>query len=301
MTILVTGASGGLGRAFIPLLKARYNERIVGTERTISSDQEDVVHCDFTNAGDVRQLISATKPRIVFHFVGSFTGTFNTDFLVNVHSAQHLFESVEAEGLSTRIVVTGSAAEYGAVALADNPIREDFQGRPVSIYGLTKAMQTDVALFYAKTRNLDIVVARIFNLAIEGLSPRLFFGRATSMISSYKRGEINHLEFGNLEAKRDYVGITQATAQLLAIAESGARGEIYNVGSGIAQSMRNILRDLLAAEGIPNVNVVEENKAIVKSKGFDVPVIYADITKVSGLLNRESTPRGGNDGLVSAD
>jgi nucleoside-diphosphate-sugar epimerase len=291
MTILVTGAGGGLGKAFIPLLKSKYKEKIVGTVRTLSGDKEDAVQCDFTNATDVQTLIKAIQPRLIFHFVGSFTGVFKTDLQINALSAQHLFESVEAEQLSTRIVIAGSAAEYGAVTAEDNPIREDFQGQPVSVYGLTKAMQTDIAMFYANTKNLDIVVARIFNLAIEGLSPRLFFGRAKSMISAYKRGEITQLEFGNLDAQRDYIGITEAAVQLIAIAESGARGEIYNVGTGTARSMRSILKDLLIAEGLAKIGVLEASPAIVKNKGLDVPVIYADIDKVTRLLDRENVAR----------
>jgi nucleoside-diphosphate-sugar epimerase len=292
MTILVTGAGGGLGRAFIPLLKAKYKENCIGTVRTLTADSKDAVQCDFTNAQEVRQLIKAIQPRLIFHFVGSFTGVFKTDLQVNTLSAQHLFECIEAERLSTRIVIAGSAAEYGAVAAEDNPIREDFRCRPVSVYGLTKSMQTDIAMFYANAKNLNIVVARIFNLALEGLSPRLFYGRAETLISAYKRGEINQLEFGNLDAQRDYIGIADVAAQLIAIAESGRRGEIYNVGSGIAKSMRSILRDLLIAEGLSQAQVLEANPTIVNNKGIDVPVIYADIKKVSHLLDQANVARG---------
>ena len=60
--------------------------------------------------------------------------------------------------------------------------------------------------------------------------------------------------------------------------------KIYNVGSGIPKSMRLILKDLLKKADVPESAVVESCPAIINSKGFDVSIIYADISKVSKLM-----------------
>ena len=284
MSILVTGASGGFGKVFLPLLKTHYDEEIIGSGRapTIAADY---VRCDFSDEPSVRNLIKSVKPRLVFNLVGSFTGQFEQDFNINTLTAKYLFDSILAEQLSTRVIIFGSAAEYGAVLRSDNPIPEDFPCRPVSVYGLTKVFQTDIAGYYARTKKMDVVVARVFNLATSGLTQRLFFGKAEALIASYKRGEISRIEFGNLDSERDYIELDQAAEQLLAIAEHGISGEIYNVGSGVPRKMRSILRDMLAKAGVSEWPVVESSPEVTAGRGFDVPIIYADISKVTELMN----------------
>jgi len=117
-----------------------------------------------------------------------------------------------------------------------------------------------------------------------GLSPRLFYGRAEALITAYKNNEITKMEFGNLSSERDYIGIEEAVTQLLVVAERGTSGEIYNVGSGVPKSIRSILFEELSKNGIPNNVVIETNSESIGRKGFDVPVIYADISKVVKLM-----------------
>ena len=75
----------------------------------------------------------------------------------------------------------------------------------------------------------------------------------------------------------------KAIEQILLIAELGKSGEIYNVGSGTPKKMRAILQGMVEKEGIPWSSVVESNSEAIGRKGFDVPVIYADISKVLKL------------------
>lgn len=284
MTILVTGASGGFGSAFLPMLRADTEELVIASGKNESTCLS-YMKCDFTDEAAVRKLISSIKPRLIYHLVGSFTGQFEQDFKVNVLSSKYIFDSVLADNLGSRVVLFGSAAEYGAVLASDNPLSESHPCCPVSIYGLTKYFQTDMAQFYFRTKLIDVVVARVFNIAAKGLSERLFYGRAEKLIQRYKAGDVQYLEFGCLGSERDYIELDQLKEQILAVAKYGISGEIYNVGSGIPQKMRTVLDGLLEREGIVNVNVIETSSELIGRKGIDVPVIYADITKVSNLLH----------------
>jgi nucleoside-diphosphate-sugar epimerase len=284
MTILVTGASGGLGKALLPLLRGHYTEPVVGTSRKRIS-ASDYLECDFNDEIAVKNLLKTVRPRIVFHLVGSFTGQFEIDHQINTLSAKTVFDSILSEALATRVIIFGSAAEYGAVAPSDNPISEDHPCLPVSIYGLTKSFQTDLTKFYVRTHKLDLVIARIFNLAISGLSTRLFYGRAESLIQSYKRGEVEELEFGDLNSQRDYISLDEVKNQLITIAEHGVAGEIYNVASGVGIDIRSVLKRILADEGVLECKIIESSSEAVGRKGYDVPSIYADISKVSDLIN----------------
>lgn len=284
MAILVTGATGGFARVFLPQVRDFYHdEAVIGAGRA-KLDEKYYYTCDFTNENAVASLIKTVRPRLIFHLVGSYTGQFEIDFQINTLSSKYIFESLLTEGLSARVVVFGSAAEYGVVMPSDNPIPESYPCRPISVYGLTKLFQTDMATYYARAKGIDIVVARVFNLAVPGLSDRLFYGRAEAMILAYKKGEISQLEFGNLDSERDYIESDAAVNQILAIAERGATGEIYNVGSGVSKKIRSILVDMLEKEGISWGSVAESSSEVIGRKGYDVPIIYADTNKIQQII-----------------
>lgn len=76
----------------------------------------------------------------------------------------------------------------------------------------------------------------------------------------------------------------EASSQLLAVAKHGVAGEIYNVGSGTAVDMRFMLMRMLEAEGVHQCKVVETASESIGRRGYDVPIIYADIRKISALL-----------------
>ena len=113
--------------------------------------------------------IDSVEPDLVLHLAATFANDFDEAYSVNVAATRHLLDKVEQSGRRTRILLVGSAAEYGVVRSDENPIREDRVLAPVSIYGLTKAWQTQLAGLYA-SRGVDVVVARIFNLDGPGLS-----------------------------------------------------------------------------------------------------------------------------------
>lgn len=105
------------------------------------------------------------------------------------------------------------------------------------------------------------------------------------MIQAYKNKQISKVEFGNLSSERDYIGIEDAATQLIAIAERGTLGEVYNVGSGLPKTMRSLLIEMLSKDGISGDVIVEASSESVGRKGFDVPRIYADISKVASIQN----------------
>jgi len=285
MTILVTGASGGFGSVLLPLLRNHYHDTVIGAGRS-NKIADNYIRCDFSDSFAINALIKYIRPDVVYHLAGSFTGEFEIDLQINALSAKHIFDSVISEKLKTRVVVIGSAAEYGSVLVEDNPISESFPCRPVSVYGLTKCYQTELAKFYARTLDIDVVIARIFNLAIDGLSTRLFYGRASAMIDAFKNNKISNMEFGNLGGKRDYIKMDEAFIQLLAVAERGEAGEVYNIGSGISKTIYSILSEMLEKEGISDNVIVESSSVSVGRKGFDVPEIYADTSKVMSIINK---------------
>src|SRR3546814_451581 len=168
----------------------------------------------------------------------------------------------------------------------ENPVAEDRVLRPVSVYGITKAWQTELAYLYAG-RGVDVVVARIFNLLGPHLSERLFVGRLRKQIDEVRRGERRRIEVGSLSASRDYIAIEDAATQLLTIAELGDAGKVYNVGSGLPITMQELLCRELAHNGLTEVAVVEATDS-ADSRRYDVPLIYADVSNVTRSEEQKS-------------
>ena len=284
MNVLVTGATGFVGRHLLTYLAAHLEANLTGLTR-IASDNRAIASCELTDARQVNSIIKSLQPALVFHVAGSFTNDFETDYASNVLAAKNILEACAVHSRDSRIMLMGSAAEYGEVCHQDNPVREERLLNPISVYGWSKAAQSLLAPLYANRYGLAVMVARTFNLSGAGMSERLFTGRVERQIADVLAGKASRISVGALDAKRDYIDIEDACAMYLSIATKGLPGESYNVGSGIAISMRELLRTLLEAHGLDE-SVVDESRDNQPDK--EVSMIYADISKVRVLMRSGS-------------
>ena len=279
-TVLVTGATGALGRAVIAHLRHDHSVRVVAISRTGTGTE---LFVDMRDPTQLAAAMTQTKPDIIFHLAALFAGEYHEMLAVNVEAARQMLELVAQHSPRTRVVLMGSAAEYGVIAPDENPIQENRPLAPVSLYGLTKAWQTQLAGYYAH-RNVQVMVARVFNLDGPGLSDRLFIGRIQRQIAAVLAGEKTTIDIGPLSATRDYLSTDEAAAQIMAIALHGEAGGVYNVASGIPVTMREVLGRYLAAHGL-NMDIVQEKIELTNRVGYDVPVIYADVLRITQLMN----------------
>ncbi|MFM0029588.1 NAD(P)-dependent oxidoreductase [Paraburkholderia madseniana] len=278
-TVLVTGGNGALARSVIAYLQGTVGYRVVVSTRT---GEAPAIKLDVCNAAQVSAQLEAISPDIVLHLAATFVSDFSESYAVNVESTRYLLDAVEKQGSKVRVILAGSAAEYGAVQPFENPVSESRALNPVSTYGLTKAWQTQLASVYA-ARGVDVLVARIFNLEGVGLSDRLFAGRIRNQIDAVSRGQRSTIEVGPLSATRDYLKLDVAAEQIAAISACGRAGEIYHVASGKPVTMRELLERSLAEHGI-DIQVVREAPDLSNRAGYDVPVIYADVTRTAALM-----------------
>lgn len=276
--ILVTGSTGALGRALTKrLLSSPVDVTVFSPKRGRSDDS---LNLEITD--QIYRTVERTRPDLILHLAATFSNDFDTAYAVNVAACKHLLEAVKSSGRYVRVVLVGSAAEYGAVTPEENPINVDRVLRPLSVYGITKAWQTELAYMYANN-GIDVVVARIFNLVGPNLSEKLFVGRLHQQINEIRRGERTMIEVGHLSAIRDYLSIDDAVSQLLAVANMGETGKVYHVASGQPVVMRELLARVLASHGL-DASIVVEGAAFTNRRGYDVPAIYADITQTTALL-----------------
>lgn len=281
MSILVTGTTGGFGSIFVKWLQKNNSEKIwcAGRQHLV---KEDYYSCDLTDAEETKSFIVKLKPRLIFHMAGDYTNTYDLDYSINSLGARNIIEALIDQGIDARVILIGSAAEYGVVTPDENPIKENRVLCPVSVYGLTKAFQTQLGIYFAHNSNIEIVIARMFNLQASGLSERLFVGRVEKQIAAFLRGEIEEITVGNLDSQRDYILVSHAIEQLNMIAEKGQSGEVYHIASGQPIKMRALLHKMILDAKIDPLKI-KENIGSTGRVGYDVPIIYADMTKTNNL------------------
>lgn len=282
-TVLVTGASGALGKAVMAALESRPDYKVVTAGRRPGNG---TVPLDLRNPGEIETVLARIQPDLIMHLAATFSGDFSEACAINVAASQRMLAALETSSIPSRLVLIGSAAEYGAVHADENPILENRVLGPLTVYGLTKAWQTQLASLYAQ-RGVDVVVARVFNLDGPGVAERLFIGRLQKQIMEVVSGSRHEIEVGSLSATRDYLSTVDAAGQIMAIARHGESGNVYHVASGQPITMRDLLLRHLAAHQL-DMSIVRESAMSTTHTGYDVPVIYADISKTMELMKREA-------------
>ena len=283
MSVLVTGSTGAFGSMLVKWLQNNSSEQIWRTGKK-SLKEKGYYSCDLTNAPETKSLIAKLRPQLIFHLAGNYVNTHDLDYSINSLGAKHIIEALIEEDINTRVILIGSAAEYGIVSPNENPIKENRVLCPVTVYGLSKAFQTQLGIYFAQNSNIEILIARMFNLQTPGLSEKLFIGRMEKQISAFLRGEIKEIVAGNLDSQRDYISVDKAIEQLNMIAKKGKSGEVYHIASGQPIKMKELLHKMLLDARIDPSKIKEDIGAIGKID-YDVPVIYADMTKTNKLKN----------------
>lgn len=275
---LVTGASGFLGSHVLKRLQASGYDEIFPVARAKSGQ---IQGCDLCNKNEVRNLLNSIRPTKIFHCAGSFSNDFEQDFKNNALATFHLLQAIDDLDFPCRILLVGSAAEYGIPESETGLIPESQPLKPVSLYGLSKACQTQIMAYFQRISEIDVVMARIFNLDGEGVSPLLFPGHVRTKVKEYLAGEVATIEVGDLSAYRDYLSVDEAADHIISIMENGETGEVYNVGSGLPVQMKEYLKRMLKSHDI-GMNAVNADKGL-ETKSGSVSVVFADLSKLQTL------------------
>lgn len=279
MSILITGASGFSGKHLISLIPG---DKILLSRGIEPSNEKtiEVINCDLLNFENINEIIAEKKPDQIFHLAGSFTNDYQKDYSLNVTTTKNILDSVSELALKSRVLLIGSAAEYGLISKEQCPVNEMSPLRPFNVYGLTKIYQKYLMDYYVNSCSLDIVMARPFNLFGKNISEKLFIGKVYQEIEKVKKGISDEIVLGNLDSERDYIPIEEAVEHYIRIMEHGVKGEIYNVGRGYPTKTGDILKTILKEENVDE-SVVKSNQRDLQKNDSDQ--IYADVSKLKGL------------------
>jgi len=284
---LVTGITGFAGSHLADYLLAHTELELIGVDLRgfpASFPRSDRLHLyqgDLCDLDFVLSSLEEAQPQYLFHLAAqafvplSWEDPWGT-LANNIRGQLNLFQGILRLGLKPRILVVGSADEYGMVRPEELPIGEDTPLRPYNPYAVSKVVQDMLGYQYFASHSLHIVRVRPFN----HIGPRQSAGFVTAafarQIAEAEAGRTPPvIKVGNLETKRDFTDVRDMVAAYYLALSKGEPGEVYNIGSGIARSIREVL-DILLAKSKIELAVQEDPTHLRPS---EVPVVACDSRK----------------------
>jgi GDP-4-dehydro-6-deoxy-D-mannose reductase len=296
LRVLITGITGFAGSHLAEYILAKHPDlEVFGIMRWRSRteniesirSQVELIECDLRDATSVKKLMAHVRPDKIFHlaaqsFVPSSWNAPAESLATNVLGQLNVFEAVRELDIDPWIQIACSSEEYGLVHEDELPIKEDNPLRPLSPYAVSKVGQDYLAYQYFKSFGLKAVRTRGFNHD----GPRrgdVFvssnFAKQLVEVEKGKKEPVIHV--GNLEARRDFSDVRDIVRGYWLSVERCEPGEVYNICSGKAYSIQEVLDRLIELSGA-KVDVQEDPSRLRPS---DVPVLLGDNTKFRNATN----------------
>lgn len=280
MRALITGSSGFIGSRLVSILEAE------------GVDVKEVKHKALGRCFDgIDSFIRDIKPDVVFHLAGLFRSTNVYEMIeANCLYAAKLLDALKSQEIDCRIVLMGSAAEYGIVEESALPIREDQHPRPETPYGISKLSQTMIGLSFAAD-GMDVVIARPYNVLGVGMSEFLAISGFARQLREIKSGRIPPvLKTGNLDTRRDFISVNSCVRALIFLGSArGAAGRIVNICSGKTWQIRYIVERMIEMIGLP-VHIQVDDKRMRRSDpqvNFGDPSLLRSLTGYMPVLTEK--------------
>jgi GDP-4-dehydro-6-deoxy-D-mannose reductase len=278
--VLITGIHGFCARHLVRFLLAGGEAEIHGVD--IAQAPPEGLHLagyarmDVLDKARLDEAVNAIKPDMVFHLAGITKGSAADVYHANFMGCVFLLESVSRHAPHARVLVVGSAAEYGHVPAGEMPVDETHACNPYTPYGISKYAASLAALEYAR-RGLHVSVARPFNVIGPGIPEAYVAGALVARIRRSLQENSDEVRVGNLSSRRDFVYIDDLVEAYACILDGGFKGEVFNICSGEAIEIQTLADGLLSRSQKPLRLVVDP--ALVRSN--EVDVMYGSYEKAA--------------------
>ena len=288
MRVLITGIAGFVGTHLVDFLQRQDASLevfgLVKPRGTLPDLPEAVtlLEADLEDAASVERAMDSVTPDRIVHLAAQSSpqlswadpgGTYRT----NVLGLLHVLESVRKRGIAPRILVVGSAEEYGLADARDLPLTEDAPLRPQSPYASSKVAQGFLALQYTLSYRLPIVRTRTFHHTGSRRGEAFAessFARQLAEIEGGLRPPM--VTVGNLDAVRDFTDVRDVLRAYWLLLERGEAGEAYNVCSGRGVRIGDLLDLLIRLSGLD----IEVRVDPQKVRRAEIPEVVGDPAKI---------------------
>ncbi|MCA9909702.1 MAG: GDP-mannose 4,6-dehydratase [Anaerolineae bacterium] len=291
MRILVTGATGFVGRHLTAHLHDQQpDDLLFGTTKPDLSDATElagmtIYPVDLRERDAVLTLVGETRPDQIYHLAAqaavgaTFSDPWDT-LETNIHSQLNIFEACAVHNLKPRVLVVSSGEIYATANRDDRPTDEFALPQPSSPYSVSKITQEALGLQYFHSQQIPVLISRPFNQIGPGQNLGFVAPDFASQIAKIEAGQQSPLmRVGNLEARRDFTDVRDSVRGQRLIMKQGVPGEIYNIASGIAYPVQQVLDTLL---NLTTTNIsVEPDPA--RMRPSRVPLVWGDSSKLHQL------------------
>jgi len=296
MKALITGANGFAGSHLVRvLLKERWEVLGITNQLALNPDLESegesfkLEEIDICDKQSILFLIKKFKPEFVYHLAAITKGEITREaicelYRVNLEGTKNLlFSLIEAQVEATTLI-TGSGAIYGSsVSLDSEPISEVKSPNPETPYGASKLAQECLASSLAKAKNLRVLVTRAFNYTGPGENPQMACSTFAKQIVECEMTKGGTIRVGNLNSYRDYCDVRDVVRAYFLVSTRAKVGEVFNVCSGKAVQMRQVL-EMLISESKVRIDVeVEPSRFRVSDTSYQ----RGDNSKIKKLIGWE--------------
>lgn len=285
MKSLIIGGAGFVGGYLIDHLTKDLNWDVYVTKlatETIDKKYCEVCDLDILNFLEIRKLIQEINPNYIFHLAAQSSVSVswqkpNLTVDVNINGCINLLEAVRSLKINPKILLVGSAEEYGKINNDINIVKESHSINPINIYAATKVCQNMIGQIYSDAYDMNIVMARAFNHFGPKQSPIFVVSDFCKQVVEIEKNLKDPvIRVGNLSVFRDFTDVRDIVRAYSILIQKGFKSETYNVGSGKAIKIKDILNIILEESGC-KIKIERDQD---RFRPIDVPVIQADISKM---------------------
>ena len=283
---LVTGINGFVGKYFVDYVRsAEKDSDFMGLDLSDKTKLKNIKYksvnlCDSEN---VYNIVAEYKPDYIVHLAAVSSVAKSWDdpagcFLNNNAAFLNLADAIRKTGFNTRILSVGSSEEYG---IYDEPMQENFVLHPKSPYSVARLSQEYLSKLYVDRFGLDIVMTRSFNHIGPGQSTQFVVASFVNQLVNIadKKSE-NKMMVGNIDVARDFTDVRDVVDAYHKILVKAPNRQVYNVCSGKAVKLRDII-DMTAKKLniVPNI-VVDKSRL----RSNEIMLVVGDNTKLKTEL-----------------
>lgn len=296
MKVLITGVTGFAGSHLADYILAEHADvEVYGILRWRSrreniqhiEDHIKLIECDLRDPSSTKDVIDQIRPEKIFHLAAqSFVPTsWNApaeSLSTNILGQLNIFEACRSLGINPWIQLACSSEEYGLVHPDEVPIKETNPLRPLSPYAVSKVGQDYLGYQYAQSYKMNIVRTRGFNHTGPRRGDVFVDSNFACQIVKIEKGIAEPVIWvGNLDAIRDFTDVRDMVRGYWLATEKCEPGEVYNICSGRAIRIRDLL-DLLLSMAKVKVDVKVDAKRLRPSDVLVLEGDYAKFHKATG-------------------
>lgn len=253
-------------------------------------DQIHLIACDLLDKEEVEKAVKLANPDYVFHLAAfsSPAASFDNPQATlenNIFGQLNLLEALKAVDSKAKILIVGSADEYGSVSPKNLPITEETPLAPISPYAVSKVVQDLLGLQFYLHHYLSIVRVRPFNHIGPRQSPNFVVSAFASQIVALEERGGGEMLVGNLENLREFTDVRNMVVAYLLALQKCKPGDVYNIGTGTPVKIATILKILLSLAKVKIAIKVDQSRM----PPVDIKKIYGDASKFKKQTGWKST------------